>query len=476
MSEKVTFSELVEIIAEESEHSKQFTHDFLKDLVSVINDGLESEGSVNIAGWGKFDLKRVDEREGYNPQTEEKITIPAHNKIVFKPYKDVRELINAPYAHMEPELIEESEEEQQEEKETGQQEPADSEVSESLESSEEQESPSKEQEPEQESTPTEEQEPQDDFIPMAPPTQLDKEEDATESAPEESIGQKQEKEEQEEEPEPSPAGAKSETETEAEERTHPESTVVAFEAEEMSSAAPLDRPTARRKNTTSIPMVVAASFLLILIAGAAWYFSILSDQPKDESNANVPMETRQTVDNATGAQPAEESVQKTGSDSQEGQGTSKGATSGTDQSATASAKQSKSESPGQDESSSDKDINNITIARGQTLWSIAEDTYGNPRLWPWIYGTNEPLDNPNVIIAGNPLDVPLPSGPNNSLNSADSVGVSKGFLATYRWYKDHRSEKAKNHLWAAKLYYDNLRDIADVQIDQADLKYANQAR
>ncbi|MDZ7682001.1 MAG: HU family DNA-binding protein [Fodinibius sp.] len=92
MSEKVTFWELIEAIAEETDHSKQFTHNFIKDFVDVINGGLEQDGSVNIAGFGKFKLRRVDERDGYNPQTEEKITIPAHNKVVFKPYKDLREL------------------------------------------------------------------------------------------------------------------------------------------------------------------------------------------------------------------------------------------------------------------------------------------------------------------------------------------------------------------------------------------------
>ena len=107
MSEKVTFGELIESIAAETDHSKQFTHDFLKDFVDVIHGGLEEDGKVNIAGFGKFKLRHVEEREGYNPQTEEKMTIPAHNKIVFKPYKDLSELVNAPYAHMEPTLLEE---------------------------------------------------------------------------------------------------------------------------------------------------------------------------------------------------------------------------------------------------------------------------------------------------------------------------------------------------------------------------------
>lgn len=111
MSEKVTFQELVESISGETDRSKQFTHDFLKGLVSVIHEGLEEDRKVNLAGFGKFDLREMDEREGYNPQTGEKMTISAHNRVVFTPYKQLREQVNAPYAGLESELLEEAEEE-----------------------------------------------------------------------------------------------------------------------------------------------------------------------------------------------------------------------------------------------------------------------------------------------------------------------------------------------------------------------------
>lgn len=111
MSEKVTFQELIDAISEETDHSKRFTHDFMKGLVSVIHEGLEEDRKVNIAGFGKFGLKKVDEREGYNPQTGEAMTIPAHNRVTFKAYKDLRERVNAPYADREPELVDKDEEE-----------------------------------------------------------------------------------------------------------------------------------------------------------------------------------------------------------------------------------------------------------------------------------------------------------------------------------------------------------------------------
>ncbi|MDZ7681998.1 MAG: hypothetical protein U5J63_09890 [Fodinibius sp.] len=77
--------------------------------------------------------------------------------------------------------------------------------------------------------------------------------------------------------------------------------------------------------------------------------------------------------------------------------------------------------------SKENDAESQQIAEGQTLWSLAEDNYGNPRLWPWIYGNNDALENPDEILAGSSLSVPLPSGPQNQLNATDSVGVAKGF-------------------------------------------------
>ncbi|MDZ7773610.1 MAG: HU family DNA-binding protein [Balneolaceae bacterium] len=112
MSEKVTFQELIDAMSEETDRSKQFTHDFMKGLVSVIHRGLEEDRKVNIAGLGKFGLREVDEREGYNPQTGEPMTIPAHNRVTFTAYKELRERVNAPYAHREPELLDDDEPEE----------------------------------------------------------------------------------------------------------------------------------------------------------------------------------------------------------------------------------------------------------------------------------------------------------------------------------------------------------------------------
>lgn len=111
MSEKITFKELVELISKQSEQSQSSTNSFISELVDIIESGLKSDGQVSISGFGKFELRWMKERAGTNPQTGEKISIPGQNKVVFKPYKALREGVNAPYAHLDTTVIGEQTEE-----------------------------------------------------------------------------------------------------------------------------------------------------------------------------------------------------------------------------------------------------------------------------------------------------------------------------------------------------------------------------
>jgi nucleoid DNA-binding protein len=108
MEDKITFEEIIASTAQQIDQSKTFTNDFLHNLLSTIKKGLLQDEKVHIAGFGKFELEQVEAREGYNPQTEKPMTIPAHKKVVFKPYKKLREAVNKPYAHLEPQLLKEN--------------------------------------------------------------------------------------------------------------------------------------------------------------------------------------------------------------------------------------------------------------------------------------------------------------------------------------------------------------------------------
>ncbi len=105
MSEKITFKELVELISRQSNQSQSSANSFIHELVQIIEGGLKKSGSVSISGFGKFELRWMNERPGTNPQTGEEITIPGQNKVVFKPYKALREDVNKPFASLKSTVI-----------------------------------------------------------------------------------------------------------------------------------------------------------------------------------------------------------------------------------------------------------------------------------------------------------------------------------------------------------------------------------
>ncbi|TYP95535.1 nucleoid DNA-binding protein [Fodinibius salinus] len=581
MSEKVTFQELIESIAEETDNTEQFTHDFLKDFAEVINGGLQQNDTVNIAGFGKFKLRKMEEREGYNPQTEEKITIPPHNKVVFKPYKDLRELVNAPYAHLEPELIKEEDSSVKEEEDTS-----------SPTTSETDEGPAENIESDQDTTTEEENEitpqvtaeesaPQDTA--SADDTTTDQSDDTEKSkvsnekteqeqdpfdfdnddaeAPnsllqeiadeddnedhestedltddssvddddivefQESPAQEESKDEKEDEnveefdeddekddapawldamvgPEASgkiqhsdeeddqkskkqgqePQHTDSKEDKESDETYMPgnESSEDKKEGEQIEekpkTANPnMDRNMRNRNSGSSLGIWIAAAVILLMLAGGVLYFSLMSDTNQRRSNTQKVASTS-TVQKNDASQRQEQSAdqQKETRSENKQQSTSQ-------KQPQKSAQQPTAEKSSGNKSSADKTATknkkvSHSIKKGQTLWSIAEDKYGNPRLWPWIYGKNDTLTNPHVIQTGRLLTVPLPSGNQNRLSQSDSVGVAKGFLSTYQWYRNNEPSKAKNHLWVAMQYHENIRDLATTKIDQADLSYANRFR
>lgn len=112
MSEKVTYGEIIEALSRKTGFSKNKSEAFTKALIAQVKEELEETGKATITNFGSFKVKEVAEREGQNPQTGEPITIPAHKRVTFSPYKALRETVNAKYAHLESELVEDTDQPQ----------------------------------------------------------------------------------------------------------------------------------------------------------------------------------------------------------------------------------------------------------------------------------------------------------------------------------------------------------------------------
>ena len=92
--DKISFTELSDILSKEAGLSKQAAHDIFTNLSAVIQEGLLRDGHVRIKGLGSFKRRKVADRRGINPRTGELIEIPEHYKIVFNPDKKIKETLN----------------------------------------------------------------------------------------------------------------------------------------------------------------------------------------------------------------------------------------------------------------------------------------------------------------------------------------------------------------------------------------------
>ncbi len=87
-------SELITKMAEKSELTKKDTEKALKAFVESVEEALASNDKVQLVGFGTFEVKERAARIGRNPRTREEIQIPASKAPVFKPGKDLKDLVN----------------------------------------------------------------------------------------------------------------------------------------------------------------------------------------------------------------------------------------------------------------------------------------------------------------------------------------------------------------------------------------------
>lgn len=97
MNSKITLPRLVAALAARRGVSKRQSEEFLKALFATVADALVERDTVKIKGLGTFKVSRVDSRKSVNVSTGEDHEIPAHDKVVFVPDKELAAAVNAPF-------------------------------------------------------------------------------------------------------------------------------------------------------------------------------------------------------------------------------------------------------------------------------------------------------------------------------------------------------------------------------------------
>jgi DNA-binding protein HU-beta len=83
-------TELIEAIAERADVPKSQAQKYFDAFEEVVTDTLKGGNEVQITGFGKFYVREQKARDGRNPQTGEKMRIPAQKVPTFSAGNSLR--------------------------------------------------------------------------------------------------------------------------------------------------------------------------------------------------------------------------------------------------------------------------------------------------------------------------------------------------------------------------------------------------
>ena len=86
-------AELCEAIAKDMKGTKAEADRFLSSLLKCLTKGLKKDKTVQLVGFGTFNVKKRKARKGRNPQTGDPIKIKARNVVKFKAGKKLKDSV-----------------------------------------------------------------------------------------------------------------------------------------------------------------------------------------------------------------------------------------------------------------------------------------------------------------------------------------------------------------------------------------------
>jgi integration host factor subunit beta len=90
----MTKTELIESLAEQQKISAKEAKSIVNTLLTVMTDALLQGHTIEIRGFGSFQVRKYDAYMGRNPKTGEAIQVAPKKLPFFKPGKDLREQMN----------------------------------------------------------------------------------------------------------------------------------------------------------------------------------------------------------------------------------------------------------------------------------------------------------------------------------------------------------------------------------------------
>ncbi|WGO82161.1 HU family DNA-binding protein [Arsenophonus apicola] len=86
-------TELINQIAEKADLTKKDSEKALNAFIETVTESLKSGNSVQLVGFGSFQVKQRAAREGRNPKTGEALKIAASNVPSFKAGQKLKDAV-----------------------------------------------------------------------------------------------------------------------------------------------------------------------------------------------------------------------------------------------------------------------------------------------------------------------------------------------------------------------------------------------
>ena len=94
-SQLITKSDLVDLVAKSTGHSKVSTEATLNSILETIMAEVVKGNEIRLTGFATISKIKRQARNGVNPKTMEKIKIPASNAVSLKVGKTFKEAVKA---------------------------------------------------------------------------------------------------------------------------------------------------------------------------------------------------------------------------------------------------------------------------------------------------------------------------------------------------------------------------------------------
>jgi len=90
----LTKAQLVELIQKRTGFTKNKSSEIIETCLRIIKSKLESGEDVLISGFGKFCVRKKEERKGRNPATGDAMMLAPRKVVTFRCSQKLRDMIN----------------------------------------------------------------------------------------------------------------------------------------------------------------------------------------------------------------------------------------------------------------------------------------------------------------------------------------------------------------------------------------------